>query len=424
VLYDPAVPSTFGNKITYYNPVNGLSNFFTLFERRTSSTGRANLTSGSYTDPYTGKVYPSAGGVLTFVYPMFDVAGRCRKAWADAVDRFSGSNYFNPYHMHAGNQAGYPHLTSLWIELRDNRGNLVDIAGGNRTGAAVSGAGVSQAPTVGPAAHNEVRYFKGGFHGIIYRAGTITNGSTTITGISSTASLLNGMRVSGNGIPSGATIASVDSGTEITLSVAATASGVRSISFQFALTGTGAYSTVGAVDTTDTTRTEINSGSNVFPMISTDNFPATKVAAGTRTSGSPTITALPAGFPTTYLRVGEAITGSGIPANTTIVSIDSATQITMSQNATSSGTSTYQFSNENFADLICDTAAANTPYMVSMERAPTFGDGTNPNSWQHATKNMTDSGGNGGKGIYIKPDYRDRTIATPGEINSRWSALP
>jgi phosphatidylserine/phosphatidylglycerophosphate/cardiolipin synthase-like enzyme len=294
VLYDPAAPSTFGNKLSYYNPVNGLSNFFTLFDRRTSSTGRANLTSGSYTDPYTGKVYPSASPVLTFVYPMFDVAGRCRKAWAAAVDRFSGSNYFNPYHMHAGNQAGYPHLTSLWIELRDNRGNLVDIAGGNRAGAAVSGAGVSQAPTAGLTAHNEVRYFKGGFH----QAGA-------------------------------------------------------------GLVGTGTYGTTGASDTTDATRTNVLASSTPFPDISTNNFP-----------------------------------------------------IRGTSNA------------ENYADLICDTAAVSTPYMVSMERAPTFGDGTNSASWQHATKNMTASGGNGGKGIYIKADYRDRTIATPGEINSRWSALP
>lgn len=81
-------------------------------------------------------------------------------------------------------------------------------------------------------------------------------------------------------------------------------------------------------------------------------------------------------------------------------------------------------STENNAELICNTAAASTPYMVSMERISTFADGTTSTSWDHATKNMTASGGNGGKGVYIKADYRDRTIATPGEINSRWSSLP
>ncbi|GAB4422167.1 MAG: hypothetical protein OHK0011_00760 [Turneriella sp.] len=294
VLFDPATPATFNNKITYYNPVNGLSNFFTLFERRTSSTGRANVTSSAYTDPYNGNNYPANGGTLTFVYPMFAPNGRCRPGWNSEVDRFSGSNYFNPYHMHAGNQTGYPHLPSLWVELRDNRGNLVDIAGGNRTGAAVSGAGVSQAPTAGAAAHDETRYFKGGFH----QAGA-------------------------------------------------------------GLVGTGTYGTTGAVDTTDATRTAVSTSGTPFPDLSTANFPIRGASAA-----------------------------------------------------------------ENYADLICNTAAASTPYMVSMERAVPFGAGTAGSSWQHATKDMTVSGGNGGKGLYIKAEYRDRTIATPGEINSRWSALP
>ncbi len=296
VLYDPANPNTFSNKLSFYNPVNGLSNFFTLFDRRTSSTGRANVSSGSYTDPFSGTVYPAASpsGTLTFVYPMFDTYGRCRPAWNAEVDRFSGSNYFNPYQIHAGNQTGYPHLTSLWVELRDNRGNLVDIVGGNRTGAAVNGTGVSQAPTASALAHEQTRYFKGGFH-----------------------------------------------------------------QASAGLVGAGTYGTTGANDSTDATRTGVTTSGTPFPDLSTANFP---------------------------------IRGSSAA--------------------------------ENYADLICNTAAANTPYMVSMERAVPFGPGTAASSWQHATKNMTDSGGNGGKGIYIKADYRDRTIATPGEINSRWSALP
>lgn len=298
-LYDPSNSATWSNKISHYNPVNGLSDFFTLFDRRTSSTGRANVSTLSHTDPYTGKLYPAAaGGILTFVYPMFDAGGRCRPAWGEAVDRFSGSGYFNPYHMHATEQTGYPHLTSLWVELRDNRGNLVDIVGGNRTGAAVSATGTSVAPTLSASpvatAHNETRYFKGGFH---------------------------------------------STGT--------------------ALVGTGTYGTTGAVDTTDTTRTSVNGSATPFPNISNTDFPVRGASSA-----------------------------------------------------------------ENYADLLCNTTAANTPYMVSMERISTFGDGTASASWTHATKDMTASGGNGGRGIYIKSEYRDRTIATPGEINSRWTALP
>ncbi len=288
VLFDPANSSTFSNKLTYYNPVNGLSDFFTLFDRRTSSTGRATL----------------PGNPLTFGYAAFDSGGRCRVAWGPDVTRFSGSGYFNPYHMHAGTQSGYPHLTSLWVELRDNRGNLVDIVGGNRTGAAVTGTGTSAAPTLSASpvatAHNETRYFKGGFH-----------------------------------MPSAG------------------------------LVGTGSDGTTGAADSTDTTRTSVTNATNPWtlgpstPNLSTAAFPV-------RTS------------PTT----------------------------------------------DNSIELICNTASADTPYMVSMERNSSFGDGTSAANWEHSTKNMTTSGGNGGRGRYIKTDYRDRTIATPGEINSRWSALP
>jgi hypothetical protein len=59
------------------------------------------------------------------------------------------------------------------------------------------------------------------------------------------------------------------------------------------------------------------------------------VQSGTRTSGNPTITGLST---TAGLGFGMPIEGTGIPAGTTISSVTSTT-ITMSANATSSGTS-------------------------------------------------------------------------------------
>jgi autotransporter-associated beta strand protein len=47
---------------------------------------------------------------------------------------------------------------------------------------------------------------------------------------------------------------------------------------------------------------------------------------------------------TTGLQVGQLVTGTGIAANTTIVSIDSPTQVTLSQNSTASGTATLSYS--------------------------------------------------------------------------------
>ena len=59
--------------------------------------------------------------------------------------------------------------------------------------------------------------------------------------------------------------------------------------------------------------------------------------SGTRISGTNTITSLSS---TTNMRVGYYVFGTGIPSGTTITTINSGTQITLSTNATSSGTST------------------------------------------------------------------------------------
>lgn len=303
VLYDPANTATFNNKITYYNPANGLSNFFTLFDRRTSGTGRRQF----------------SGSVLTFDFPAFydtiaGVYGECRIAWNMDVDRFSGSNYFNPYHMHTqsagpSGQSSYPHLTSLWLELRDNRGNLVDIAGRNRNGAAVNNTtGLSQRPTLSPTGHEELGYFAGGFH--LQSSGGTTSNATR--------------------------------------------------------------------------------GSVVQPNQSVAAYQA-----------SPDI-------PTDYW----ALTVSTSSSDKTASAAWDANVATAK---------------------ICNTTATNTHYMVSMERrhpsctGGTWGAGSVAASWEHSTLAANagcSSQGSGAQRTYIKADYRDRTIATPGEINSRWGALP
>lgn len=58
-------------------------------------------------------------------------------------------------------------------------------------------------------------------------------------------------------------------------------------------------------------------------------------STGTRTNGSPTITSIPS---TTNMRVGYYVFGTGIGTGLTILTIDSPTQITLSGNASSSGT--------------------------------------------------------------------------------------
>ena len=61
---------------------------------------------------------------------------------------------------------------------------------------------------------------------------------------------------------------------------------------------------------------------------------------GTTTSGSPIVTALNA---TNDLTLGQPVTGTGIPSGTTLLSIDSGTQIRLSANPTASGTPTLSF---------------------------------------------------------------------------------
>lgn len=65
-------------------------------------------------------------------------------------------------------------------------------------------------------------------------AGTTTNASAIITGISSTTGLASGMRVTGTSIPAGSFILTVDSGTQITINQNCTASGATTMTFKHA----------------------------------------------------------------------------------------------------------------------------------------------------------------------------------------------
>ncbi|HEV7679991.1 MAG TPA: phage tail tube protein [Candidatus Dormibacteraeota bacterium] len=71
-------------------------------------------------------------------------------------------------------------------------------------------------------------------------------------------------------------------------------------------------------------------------VIAQNEMTGRSVADGVSTSGSPTYTSATAGFAASD--VGFAISGTNIPASTTIVSVTNATTVTMSANATASGT--------------------------------------------------------------------------------------
>ena len=120
-------------------------------------------------------------------------------------------------------------------------------------------------------------------------SGITTNTSTTISGINSTTYLYAGMKISGTGIPSGATISSVSTNS-IVISAAATAS-------------------------------------------------STSLASSSTTNASTTVTV----SSTSTLSAGQAVSGSGIPTGAYIVSVTSSTTITISSAATATATVTLNF---------------------------------------------------------------------------------
>jgi hypothetical protein len=198
-------------------------------------------------------------------------------------------------------------------------------------------------------------------------AGT-TNGSTSVSGITSTSGISVGMTVSGSDIPASTTVTAVATNS-ITLSNAATGSTsnealIASAPVTQIITGTEhATATVDSIADTsnllvgdlvegsgipaDTSITAVSANSITLSNPATGSgaqtlyvTPTTIQASGALSSGSTAVTGL---ANTSGLTIGDAVTGTGIPANTTIAAI-AATSVTLSQNATSSGTHDLTFS--------------------------------------------------------------------------------
>lgn len=167
--------------------------------------------------------------------------------------------------------------------------------------------------------------------------GTTTNTSAVVTGLSSTENIGVGCKVSGTGIPLGARVLSVDSATQITLDVNATASGTVVITVSGLITIEKGFTATGLVypfqDSIDKPLTT-TSGSPTATLGGAINI------ATSKTSGSNIVTTA-SNFYTAGVKVGMFFVDGPFPAGTTVVSVDSATQITVSNNSavTSSGAS-------------------------------------------------------------------------------------
>jgi Flp pilus assembly protein TadG len=213
--------------------------------------------------------------------------------------------------------------------------------------------------------------------------GNTTNGSSTISSVSpSTSAIQAGMLIYGHGIPSGATVNSVSSSSQITISSNATltftgnslAVGPNSGNTSTPYTDPTTFTTTGTWTTASKTVTVLDTSGIVVGMVATSTSsgiptsPATTVSsigpglvvqlsafptvlqtlkpitfslAGNTTNGSATITSLKGTTASlNSIVVGMGISGTGIPANAYVTSINTSTlQLTMSANATSTNSS-------------------------------------------------------------------------------------
>lgn len=150
--------------------------------------------------------------------------------------------------------------------------------------------------------------------------------SATVSGIASTIGFYIGMPVQGDGIPSSTTVSQIPSSTSVVLSNAATATNA-SAKIRFFYYGFGS----GGTDTDFGLPNHIGRSPRSYDPSGSVEQSALNCTTASNTS----ITGISS---TVGLFVGMSITGSGIPASTTITQINGATSITISNAATNSTT--------------------------------------------------------------------------------------
>ncbi len=154
--------------------------------------------------------------------------------------------------------------------------------------------------------------------------GDTSSGTNSILNASSTASVSPGQLITGKGIPADTVITAVV-GSTLTISNNATA------------TTAGTSLVVSKTIFGTATAIDFDSTNNFYYVASTDNPIVSAVTfTGTTATSSTSITSVSS---TSSLYVGEAISGTGIPANATIASV-TGTTVTISSAATANGTVT------------------------------------------------------------------------------------
>ena len=197
--------------------------------------------------------------------------------------------------------------------------------------------------------------------------GIVTNGSSTITQLSSNSGLIAGQAITGAGIPSGATIKTING---LSLNLSTTANGTTPIQTVAQFTGivTNASPVITNVSsTTGLTGGQFLVGANIpanTTIQSVNGLTITLSAAATATAAAPvTVTINGNSFTAvttnnsalltsvlpnlTGVAVGQAVSGTGIPSGTTVAAIGGLT-VTMSASATATVSSAENISSQQY----------------------------------------------------------------------------
>lgn len=159
-------------------------------------------------------------------------------------------------------------------------------------------------------------------------SGTSTQFTITTTGNFNTSNVVPGLYVSGTGVGTGAKVVSVDSNTQITVSVAnsGTVSGSLTfwgdVDYTYNLIRTGGW----RVNNTSGTTIEEWIGAISLGSLGAEGTTKTLTTTATMTNTSTVTVASTAG-----LQAGSFVTGAGFPLGTTIVTVDGGTTFTISK---------------------------------------------------------------------------------------------
>ena len=186
--------------------------------------------------------------------------------------------------------------------------------------------------------------------------GTTALSSNTITAIPSTSQFAVGDPISGTGIPNNATVTSVDSPSQMHISALATVAGTGvalqvspvlplTVNPSGCQTSTSSATVTAIADTKINTQGTLAAGGGSEPFSPTTSYNPKGCAGavisttGTTVLNSLVVSAIPAAAVSgTGFSAGDAISGPGIAAGTTIAAVTSTTAITLSQPATAAGT--------------------------------------------------------------------------------------